>query len=150
MLLLTSLVLGAWAYDEASSDAMKSWERRHPPGTKVWEHALGSRSLGAPGRRSRGAQAARILPVRLEPEGTAWISGDGGWVAVFSAPEVDPPYRIYCRDCDTAPASWDPAGRGWDALERVLARIDQTAKPPVASRRLQKPQNRQDPREILY
>src|SRR6185503_14862077 len=65
-LLFTSLVLGMWAYDEASSDALKSWERAHPPGLRVWEHALGSRALVAPPRRSKVTQAQRSLPARLE------------------------------------------------------------------------------------
>src|SRR5438046_2031600 len=48
-LLLCSLVLGLWAYDQAAGDALRAWELRHPPGLQAWEHALGGRSL-APAR----------------------------------------------------------------------------------------------------
>jgi hypothetical protein len=144
-LLFTSLILGAWVYNEASSDARTSWERAHPPGLRVWEHALGSRAVLPPPKNSKVSQAQRSLPARLEQEGTAWISGDGGWVALFGAPEANPPFRLYCRTCETPPASWDPAGRGWDAFERVLTRLDQTTKPAV-----KRPAAPADPREIRY
>ena len=144
-LLFTSLVLGAWAYNEASSDALKSWERSHPPGLRVWEHALGSRSLVTPPKKSKVSQAQRTLPARLEQEGTAWISGDGGWVALFGAPDANPPFRLYCRTCEIAPPSWNPAGRGWDAFEKVLTKLDQTTKPKAS-----RPVPASDPREIRY
>jgi hypothetical protein len=147
LFLLLSIGLGAWAYDEAKSDALRSWEKSHPPSAKVWEHALGSKALTVPGKKSRVSQAARSLPARLEEEGTAWISGDKNWVAVFNAPEADPPYRLFCRNCDLAPPSWDPAGHGWRAFERILSELDTAVTSSPVRKRISEPS---DPREIRY
>src|SRR5689334_19788540 len=62
LLLVSSLALGAWAYDEASKDAVVSWERRHPPTFAIWQHALGSRDFRRAPNDSKAGQASRSLP----------------------------------------------------------------------------------------
>jgi hypothetical protein len=139
-----SLVLGFWAYDQAAADALHAWELRHPPGLPVWQHALGARALVPAGAGSKLSQASRTLPARLEQEGTAWISEDSTWVAVFGPPDSAQPVHFFCKTCDHAPLAWSPAGRSWPGFERVLARVD--ALPKISVRKIVA----HDPREIRY
>jgi hypothetical protein len=146
-LIAFSVLLGAWAYDGAAMHALSSWQRSHPPTLRIWEYALGSRGLRRPPEKSRALQASRSLPARLEPEGTAWISGDRNWVAVFGPPTADAPFELFCRACEKSVPGWDSPGSGWEGFETVLALLERMPRGPgPVTRRLAVG----DGRQILY
>ncbi len=142
-----SLTLGAWAFDGARLQALASWERDHPPSQRIWEHALASRGLRPAPEKSRANQASRSLPARLEIEGTAWVSSDRNWVAVFGPPTAEAPFALYCRDCGKPVLGWDSPGGSWGGFETALAWLESKPNAPQPHR---SKRTEGDSREILY
>lgn len=137
--LVLALTLAIWAHDASREEALRDWERSHPPSPAIWQHAL--ESHGYHGLSDAGAvqRASRKLPMNIDSENAVWMSPDSEWVAVFS-----PAQQIYCLDCRARPPeSWDFVGAGWSAFDPTLSRLKPPRKP--AARPIPR-----DPRQILY
>jgi hypothetical protein len=72
------------------------------------------------------------------------MSADLNWVAIYSNPESNPPFELYCGDCGQAPTSWNPQGLGWRAFEKIGTALAARARPRP------RPAPALDPREIRY
>ena len=149
-LVLAAAALAFWAQNLARVSAIRDWERTHGPGEKVWNSALGARGF-APVRDPRLLQKdSRKLPMRLDSEGSIWISPDSEWITIFSNPDQTLPIAIYCWDCAHPPSDWESLGDGWEAFDSALQRIDRVLGGRQKEILSKKSVKIIDPREILY
>lgn len=148
MLLVFALASGIWARDAALAEATRSWLEAHPPSERIWRHALESRGYRPASEARLAHKAARTLPSLAEVRDAIWMTEDANWIALFVPAEdrLDP--MFYCFSCAQAPAGWVPRGRGWEAFDPVLERMDDAAsrRKPAARPRAEA----MDPYELRY
>jgi len=148
-----SLILGIKANALSADGAKQEWEARHRPSEAVWKYALervGCHSVVEPKRQ---ALLIRSLPSRIEEPSNGWITAEDSHIA-FWGDETPPTLKTFeCRPhlgnaggkTGGIPSGWQPIGRTWEAFEKVVGRLEASAKVVIHHSAIVG-----DPREIRY
>ena len=150
LLLFLSGVLGIWAQDLASAQALNGWLRSHPPSLKVWQSALTASGFHAVLEQKLLGRASHSLPSLVDAEGTAWATQDLNWVALYSRQDDGSSHSLFCYDCTQNPAPWVPVGIGWAAFDPLMAAIQAAAATRKPVTPVRTAVRARDPREIVY
>ncbi len=159
---MVSIILGLFAFTLTREEAIEYWERTFLPSERVIRFALGSRGLRAAREGHPLQRGLRALPSSLDEKGSIWVSADPIWVAAFLPSHSDSDVQpvVYCldlkmckncpEDCRIPPKNWQPMGRGWRAMDKVIDQIDGDLR--LRKEKIGAPwvKIRRDPREILY
>lgn len=162
LLVILSIVLASFAHEVARTEALESWIHENAPSSRIWRHALGAQSFQAVKSPNLMHRVLRSLPTTLDAVGSVWISQDSSWVVVFGGSEdkgSDIPLiytraeltpRGELRDRTNPVKHWSPAGRGWEAFDQVLERVEKMRAPPVFRPKKARVRTYIDPRAIIY
>lgn len=157
-----SVILGLFAFTLTREEAIEYWERTFLPSERVIRFALGSRGLKAASEGHPLQRGLRALPSSLDEKGSIWLSADPIWVAAFLSSHSDSEVQpvVYCldrkmcknclEDCRIPPKNWQPMGRGWRAMDKVIDQIDGDLRLRKEIKGGLSVKTRRDPREILY
>lgn len=149
-LLSLSAMLAFWAHRLTLAEAILAWKRDHPPDCGIWSHALQSRGYRQVEDILKIHRALRTLPLTLDHEGSAWISDNRAWIALFCGNSEDGSPEVFAAKArlPKPPDGWTPAGSSWDGLEEILRLTETRPLPPPP--RGNQPGNQIDPRSIQY
>jgi hypothetical protein len=154
-----SVILGLWAHELSSSDALWRWRHQHSPSPGVWRHALESAGFQPVRSPDRIHRVMRSMPSLSDGAGSVWVDPEFcRWVIFGPLEQIQATQVYFCpslteRNVGALPApAWMPLGSGWQALEVGLTEIE-ARRPgwvrPVLARKPRTTEAR-DPRELRY
>ena len=159
-LLVSSFVLGVWAYEMTQTESLLRWEKEHIPSTYIVQKSLQALGFSSVSDLKIITQLLRSLSLNADEGGGFWMSADHEWVAYYGHDPLqggELSFQFYCikSQSPSSALSWVPLSRGWKGFEEVLLALEKKA-PSLQDKssflkikKGKKPVIR-DPREIIY
>lgn len=159
-LLMSSFVLGIWAYEMTQTESLLRWEKEHIPSTYIVQKSLQALGFHSISDLKIMTRLFRSLSLNADEVGGFWMSADHHWVAYYGRDPLqgdELSFQFYClmSQNPSLPLNWLPLSRGWKGFEEVLLVLEKKA-PSLGDQhsfvkiKKGKKQITRDPREIIY